>query len=141
MKKFLILSAFVLALAACGNEEQQAEESHGSEESHEAHSEDSSHAHDSGLEMAMELDNESNPSVMTVELNMDDEPYEADRVRLEVVNESDEEDVEWINAEVQETGIYTAELENVEEGTYNIVLHVNGPDDLHDHIDESFEVN
>lgn len=99
------------------------------------------HEHSSDLDMAMTLDNDSDPSVITVELNMDDEAYEADRVRLEVVNESDEEDVQWVDAEVQETGVYEAELEDIEEGTYNVILHVNGPDDLHEHTEEVFEVN
>jgi hypothetical protein len=140
MKKFLAVSAFVLVLAACGNGDGQAEE-HELEEEHESYDGSESHSHDSDLEMAMNLDNGPEPSVVIVELVMDDEPYEADRVRLEVVNESDAEDVEWIDAEAQEAGIYTAELEDVEEGAHNIILHVNGPDDLHDHIDEVFEVN
>ena len=140
MKKFLAVSVFALVLAACGEEDDQTKE-HESGKAHESQDDSASHSHESDLKMTMSLDNEPEPSVMTVELAMNDNPYEADRVRLEVVNEVDEEDVEWIDAEAQEAGTYTAELEDVEEGTHNIILHVNGPDDLHDHIDEQFEVN
>lgn len=107
----------------------------------EEHNDDHQHGHSSDLDMSMTLDNDADPSVITVELNMDEEAYEADRVRLEVVDESDEEDIQWVDAEVQETGVYTAELDDIEEGTYNVILHVNGPDDLHEHTEEVFEVN
>lgn len=129
----MLLAACILTLAACGNEAEEAE-------SEEVHEEQADHDHDSDLEMVMTLDNDPEPSVMTIELEMEDEDYEADRVRLEIEDENDEENIEWIDAEAEAPGLYTAELEAIDAGTYNVVLHVNGPDELHDHSEETFEV-
>lgn len=137
MKNILLVCTLVFVMAACSSEESGTVEEH---EEHEEHSEDHSHDHDSELAMEMSLDNEADPSVLSAELHMGDEPYAADRVRFEIVNAEDEEDVEWADAEAEDDGLYSAGLENIEPGTYDVVLHVNGPEDLHDHIDDQFEI-
>lgn len=139
MKNFILLFTLIFVLAACNNGENDAAEGEAVDETEE-HSDDHAHDHDSDLEMEMMLDNGTAPSVLSTELHMDGESYEADRVRFEIVNTEDEEDVEWADAEAEEKGLYSAELEDVEPGTYNVVLHVNGPDDLHEHTDQEFEI-
>ena len=130
MKKYILLLTLIFVLSAC-NDGQSDSAAEG-----EAHS----HDHNSELDMEMALDNETEPPVLSTELHMDGEPYEADRVRFEIVDAEDEEDIEWADAEVEEDGLYSTELENIDPGTYDVVLHVNGPDDLHEHIDQQFEI-
>lgn len=140
MKNFILLFTLIFVLAACNNEESDSTVEGESVDETEEHSEEYAHDHDSELELEMMLDNGTEPSVLSAELHMDGEPYEADRVRFEIVNTEDEEDIEWADAEAEEKGLYSAELENIEPGTYNVVLHVNGPEDLHEHTDQEFEI-
>lgn len=99
------------------------------------------HDHSSGLDILMTIDNEPNPSVISAKLNMEGKAYEADRVRLEFINEADNKDIQWIAAKSQSPEFYSAELEDIKEGTYKVILHVNGPNDLHEHLEEVFKVN
>lgn len=141
MKKLLLATGCVLVLAACNDQEDESADAvDEAEENHEEHAE-SNHDHTSHLDMEMILDDEAEPPVLSAELHMEDDPYEADRVRFEIVDTTDEENVEWADGEAVDDGVYAAELEDVEAGTYNVVLHVNGPDDLHEHTEETFEIS
>lgn len=135
MKKLLLFSGLTLALAACGNSTEEAE----GEETHEPHDETAEHHHDQVLDINLTVDNEANPSVISVELLKEDEAYEADRVRFEV-EDTETEEITWLNAESEGEGIYTAETAEVEPGEYSITAHINGPEDLHEHTDDIFEI-
>lgn len=135
MKKLLLLSGLTLALAACGNGTEEAQ----SEETHEPAEESADHYHEHVLDINLTVDNEADPSVVSVELLKEDEAYEADRVRFEV-QEPETEEITWLNAEHQGDGVYTAETAEVEPGEYSITAHINGPEDLHEHTDDIFEI-
>ncbi|WP_213810542.1 FixH family protein [Jeotgalicoccus sp. WY2] len=135
MKKLLLLSGLTLALAACGNGTEEAQ----SEETHEPAEESADHHHEHVLDINLTVDNEADPSVVSVELLKEDEAYEADRVRFEV-QEPETEEITWLNAEHQGDGVYTAETAEVEPGEYSITAHINGPEDLHEHTDDIFEI-
>lgn len=135
MKKLLLLSGLTLVLAACGNSTEEAE----GEEAHEPHEETAEHHHEQMLDINLTVDNEADPSVISVELLKEDEAYEADRVRFEV-EDTETEEITWLNAESEGEGIYTAETEQVEPGEYSITAHINGPEDLHEHTDDIFEI-
>ncbi len=144
MKKLLLLSSLVFLLGACNSEGSQSSaeaEEEGMTDNHESHSEESSHAHSSELDMEIGLDSDSNPSVLSAELRMDGGPYEADRVRFEIIDVSDEENVSWLDGESHEDGVYTSVLENINPGTYEVVLHVNGSNELHEHTEKIIEVD
>lgn len=135
MKKLFLLFGMTLVLAACGND---TEEIH-SEETHETHDENEAHHHEHVLDINLTVDNESEPSVINVELLEEDEAYEADRVRFEVENPETEE-ITWLNAESKGNGLYSVETAGVEPGKYSITAHINGPDELHEHTDDVFEI-
>lgn len=135
MKKLLLLSGLTLALVACGNGTEEAQ----SEETHEPAEESADHHHEHVLDINLTVDNEADPSVVSVELLKEDEAYEADRVRFEV-QEPETEEITWLNAEHQGDGVYTAETAEVEPGEYSITAHINGPEDLHEHTDDIFEI-
>ena len=135
MKKLLILSGLTLTLAACGN---SSEEAH-SDETHEPHEEGAEHQHEHVLDMNLMVDNETEPSVISVELLKENGAYEADRVRFEV-QKSDTEEITWLNAKEQSDGVYTAETADIPAGEYSITAHINGPEELHEHTDDIFEI-
>ena len=54
--------------------------------------------------------------------------------------EPETEEITWLNAEHQGDGVYTAETAEVEAGEYSITAHINGPEDLHEHTDDIFEI-
>lgn len=135
MKKLFLLFGTTLVLAACGNGTDEAQ----SEETHEPADESAEHHHEHVLDINLTVDNEANPSVISVELLKEDEAYEADRVRFEV-QEPETEEITWLNAEHQGDGVYTAETAEVEPGEYSITAHINGPEDLHEHTDDIFEI-
>ena len=135
MKKLFLLFGTTLVLAACGNGTDEAQ----SEETHEPADESAEHHHEQVLDINLTVDNEADPSVISVELLKEDEAYEADRVRFEV-QEPETEEITWLNAEHQGDGVYTAETAEVEAGEYSITAHINGPEDLHEHTDDIFEI-
>lgn len=135
MKKLLLLSGLILALAACGNGTGEAK----SEETHEPAEDSAEHHHEHVLDINLTVDNETDPSVVSVELQKEDEAYEADRVRFEV-QEPETEEITWLNADHQGDGVYTAETSEIEPGEYSITAHINGPEDLHEHTDDVFEI-
>lgn len=136
MKKLLLFGAFLM-LAACGNSTEEAE----GETAHETHdeSESAEHQHEQVLDINLTVDNDSDPSVISVELMKDDEAYEADRVRFEVM-EPETEEITWVNAENQGEGVYTAEAADIAAGEYEITAHINGPEELHEHTHDMFEI-
>ena len=135
MKKLFLLFGTTLVLAACGNGTDEAQ----SEETHEPADESAEHHHEHVLDINLTVDNEANPSVISVELLKEDEAYEADRVRFEV-QEPETEEITWLNAEHQGDGVYTAETSEIEPGEYSITAHINGPEELHEHTDDIFEI-
>lgn len=130
MKKLILLFGMTLVLAACGND---------TEETHEAHDESETHHHEHVLDINLTVDNESDPSVIKVELLEEGEAYEADRVRFEV-EDPETEEITWLNAESKGNGLYSVETAGVEPGEYSITAHINGPDELHEHTDDVFEI-
>lgn len=135
MKKLLLLSGLTLVLAACGNGTEEVQ----SEETHEPADESAEHHHEQVLDINLTVDNESDPSVISVKLLKEGEAYEADRVRFEV-GDLETEEITWLNAESDDIGLYSAETAEVEPGEYSITAHINGPDDLHEHTDDIFEI-
>lgn len=135
MKKLLLLSGLTLALAACGNTTEEAQ----SEETHEPAEESAEHDHEHVLDINLTVDSEADPSIISVELLKEDEAYEADRVRFEV-QEPETEEITWLNAEHQGDGVYTAKTAEVEPGEYSVTAHINGPEDLHEHTEDIFEI-
>src|SRR5699024_10262397 len=135
MKKLLLLSGLTLVLAACGNSTEEAE----GEEAHEPHEETAEHHHEQMLDINLTVDNEADPSIISVELLKEDEAYEADGVRREV-QEPETEEITWLNAEHQGDGGYTAKTAEVGPGEYRIAAHVSGPEALHEHTDDIVEI-
>ena len=135
MKKLLLLSGLTLALAACGNTTEEAQ----SEETHEPAEESAEHDHEHVLDINLTVDNEADPSIISVELLKEDEAYEADHVRFEV-QEPETEEITWLNAKEQSDGVYTAETADIPAGEYSITAHINGPEELHEHTDDIFEI-
>lgn len=131
----MLLSSLTLALAACGNGTEEVE----GEETHETHDETAEHHHEQVLDINLTVDNEADPSVISVELLKEDEAYEADRVRFEV-EDTETEEITWLNAESEGEGIYTAEAAEVEPGEYSVTAHINGSEDLHEHTDDVFDI-
>ncbi|HLR08916.1 MAG TPA: FixH family protein [Bacillota bacterium] len=71
-------------------------------------------------------------ALLTVQLQMDSEPYEGASVRYEIwQDESD--DHEWVDAEEIDEGEYTGTHAFAEAGTYTVQIHVEDDGGLHEH--------
>ncbi|WP_077065122.1 FixH family protein [Gracilibacillus massiliensis] len=75
----------------------------------------------------------------TVQLKMDQEPYQDARVRYEIIPEASDQHI-WLDAEETEVGTYTSTHSFSETGEYEIVVHVSDDSGLHEHKEYSFEV-
>lgn len=75
---------------------------------------------------------------LVVQLTLDDEPYEELDVRYEVVFH---EEHDWIDAEEDATGEYTSSHTFDEAGTYEVIIHVEDDEDLHEHETVEVEVH
>lgn len=133
MKKLLLIPAFAILLGACSNDANSEEKTEGHEE---GHSHEESHDHSSSLNMDFSYEEDD----MSVLLDEGKEPYQADRVRFEIVHLEDKDATVWLNAENVDEGTYTADASELEPGSYEVVIHVNGPDELHEHTSENIEV-
>lgn len=133
MKKLLLIPAFAILLGACSNDANSEEKTEGHEE---GHSHEESHDHSSSLNMDFSYEEDD----MSVLLDEGKEPYQADRVRFEIVHPEDKDATVWLNAENVDEGTYTADASELEPGSYEVVIHVNGPDELHEHTSENIEV-
>lgn len=137
MKKLILVPAIALLLSACSNDAESEDKNEGHEEahSHEDNAEET-HNHSSVLDMEFTYGNNE----LSVALTEEEEPYEADRVRFEVVHPEDEDATVWLNTENEGKGSYTVDASELEPGSYEVVIHVNGPEELHEHTSENIEV-
>lgn len=76
---------------------------------------------------------------LMAQLQMDGENFEGAEVRYEIWNDEKADQHEWIDAEESAPGEYIATHDFPEAGTYNIQIHVENDDGLHEH--EEHEVN
>lgn len=138
MKKLLLVPMAALLLGACSNDADSGEKSEGHEEghTHEAESTEDSHDHASVLNMDFAYENEE----ISVNLTEGGDAYEADRVRFEVVHPENDDSTVWLNTEYQGEGMYSADASDLETGKYEVVIHVNGPEELHEHTSKSIDV-
>ncbi|WP_066187229.1 FixH family protein [Gracilibacillus timonensis] len=105
--------------------------------------EDGEHEHANDFEIAVEepTDVSVNEEVaLTSELSLDGSAYEGARVRYEIIPEGSENH-EWVEAEETEQGIYQATHTFTEAVHHDIVVHVNGDNDLHEHTEFMVHVN
>ena len=77
---------------------------------------------------------------LTVHLQTNDELLEDARVRYEIVHDSSDIH-EWVDTEETASGEYTNFYSFTEEGMYNIVIHVENDEGLHEHVEEQVEVS
>ncbi|WP_411842001.1 hypothetical protein [Salinicoccus sp. HZC-1] len=139
MKKLLMIPALVFALGACSNDTDSTEKTEENTEELHAHEEENAeegHAHSASLDMEFTYENDE----MSVLLTQEGKRYEADRVRFEVVHREDEDATVWLKTEHEGDGNYTADASTLEPGSYETVIHVNGPEDLHEHTSENISV-
>lgn len=95
------------------------------------------HAHIEGFEMHFDelTDVTVNEDVeLTVHLSLHDEALEEADVRYEIwLTDSDDENHEWVDAEEVSPGEYVAEHTFTEEKSYEVQIHVEDDEDLHEH--------
>ncbi|GIO22834.1 FixH family protein [Oceanobacillus sp. J11TS1] len=78
---------------------------------------------------------------LIVHLQMDGNPLEEANVRYEIWNDDLSDKHEWVNAEEVAPGEYTGTHQFTEAGTYNIQVHVENDDGLHEHKEYEVLVN
>lgn len=78
---------------------------------------------------------------LTVQLQMDQEPLEAARVRYEITSDDHSDFHEWVETDENEAGEYSAAYTFEEAGSYTITVHVENDDGLHEHEDHEVQVN
>lgn len=101
------------------------------------------HAHTDGFGMNFtdpENAKVKKDTVLTVDLQMADEPFEKADVRFEIWNDAISEKHEWVDAKESTPGQYTAKHAFTEAGTYNMMIHVTDDDGLHEHEEHEVEV-
>ncbi|AUJ26934.1 FixH family protein [Virgibacillus dokdonensis] len=74
---------------------------------------------------------------LMVHLQMNEKPLEEASVRYEIGRENTE-DKEWVDAEEGEAGEYTGSYTFTDKGKYQLIVHVENDDDLHEH--EEYEI-
>ncbi|WP_270180926.1 FixH family protein [Alkalihalobacillus sp. CinArs1] len=94
--------------------------------------------HDSGLMIMLEQGSE-NPATLTALVQKEDDAVEGASVRFEYWKEGEEKHI-YTDAEEIESGEYQAETEIMDEGTYNMKVHVEKGDNLHTHKPYTLEV-
>lgn len=70
---------------------------------------------------------------LTTHLEMGDEPLEDARVRYEITSENHPDMHEWVDAEESESGEYSAAYTFEEAGAYDMMIHVENDNGLHEH--------
>ncbi|GAB2532270.1 FixH family protein [Gracilibacillus alcaliphilus] len=124
------------ALAESDDKHEEAEESHdhGDEHDHHHHPDFEIHVNEPGHVTTNE------ETVLTVELQMNNEPYEGARVRYEVIPEGSETH-DWIETEETEQGTYSATHAFTQTGDHEVVVHVTDDDGLHEHTEFTIPVS
>lgn len=77
--------------------------------------------------------NKDENTTLETHIMLNDDPLENLNVRYEIVLENDEDNTEWIDAEEDSAGEYSATYAFPEEGTYDVTVHVEDEEDLHEH--------
>lgn len=75
----------------------------------------------------------------TVHLMLAENPLEAARVRYEIKNDA-QETQDWVETEEVAPGEYTSTYSFAEVGNYQIVIHVENDEGLHEHTEQEIEV-
>lgn len=102
-----------------------------------------SHFHTEGFDMHFMNPKDAtinSDTKLTVNITMNDEPFEGAEVRYEIWNYDVSDKHDWIDAEEINSGEYVADHNFSESGTYNIQIHVEADDDLHEHEEYEIEV-
>ncbi|SES93901.1 YtkA-like [Oceanobacillus limi] len=100
-----------------------------------------SHHHSEGFTMEFtELESVSINKQFPLEVNltMDGEVLSAADVNFEIWSEENSDQHEWVSAEETKPGNYTTTYQFSEKGIYNIQIHVENEDGLHEH--EQYEI-
>lgn len=148
MKKFsyllMILGAFTFVLAACGKEEVEKDEHNHAEHEEGGHDHDHDHGfHTEGFDMEFTELNDvkaGEENKLEVKITLDDADLEGARVRYEIWKEDDKDNTDWVDAEEVSAGNYAADYAFEEAATYTVRVHVEGEDDLHEHVEYEVEV-
>ncbi|UOQ86429.1 FixH family protein [Gracilibacillus salinarum] len=120
------------------NSEQESEDHEEMTEEETSHE----HQHSSGFEINVAPLNDvtaNEDKEITVQLLSDGTAYEGARVRYEIVISSEKH--EWIDAEEVSSGEYKGTFAFPEAGTYDMTVHVNDEDGLHEHTETEVEVS
>lgn len=78
---------------------------------------------------------------LMVHLMLNDEEFEHAYVRYEIWNNNNPDDRDWVDAGESTAGEYIASYIFTEDGTYNIQIHVEDDDELHEHEQHQIEIN
>ncbi|SHM39073.1 FixH family protein [Gracilibacillus kekensis] len=111
------------------------------EENHQAHSSED-HSHHEGFLIELEeyeTVTKEEDVEWTVQLKMDQEPYQNARVRYEIIPEASDQHI-WLDAEETDAGTYTSNHSFSKTGEYEIVVHVTDDSGLHEHKEYTFKV-
>ncbi|MFD2657029.1 FixH family protein [Gracilibacillus thailandensis] len=117
------------------------ETEHHDHESHED-TEEHEHEHQHGFDIKLnplEGITVNQEEDITVELTMDEEPYENARVRYEIILENNEKH-DWVETEEVDSGKYVASYSFKEAGQAEMVVHVTDDTGLHEHKEYDFEI-
>jgi hypothetical protein len=118
-------------------ESQEADDEHHDDESHD-HGE---HAEGFDMHFVNPEDVQAGQETdLTVHLQLDDEMLEGARVRYEITSDDDPDMHEWVDADEFESGVYSAVYAFEENGAYDIMIHVENDDGLHEHEEHQVEV-
>lgn len=74
-------------------------------------------------------------------LMLDEEAFEDLHVRYEIWNDDVPETKDWLDVEETAAGEYTTTYTFAEPGVYNIQIHVEDDEDLHEHVEYEIEVS
>ncbi|TFJ91796.1 FixH family protein [Lentibacillus salicampi] len=77
---------------------------------------------------------------LTVQLQMDEEPLENANVQYEITSDDNSDFHEWVDADENEAGEYSAAYAFDEAGAYTMTIHVKNDDGLHEHEEHEVEV-
>ncbi|RDW17086.1 FixH family protein [Oceanobacillus chungangensis] len=76
---------------------------------------------------------------LKVHVQLDDQPLEEASIRFEIWNEETPDNHEWVDASEATAGEYSENFAFPKAGTYQMVIHVENEDGLHEH--QEFEIN
>lgn len=100
-----------------------------------------SHYETEGFDMHFNTSNEVNKNedtILETHIMLNEEAFENLAVRYEVVFEGDADNTVWIDAEEDEAGAYQAVFDFPEAGSYDVIIHVEDDEELHEH--DEYEV-